>query len=208
VLDLWFQKAVKKGCQGEACLIRYADDFVAAFEHQEEAEQYHQALSERLGKFGLELSAEKERVIPFHRDPPMGGSRFEFLGFEFFWGKDRKGEPHLKRRTARARLWASLVHFAQWCRGVRSPELGELFRVLNAKLRGYCNYYGVVGNDKSLGMFLRHALRILFKWLNRSSQLRSYTWQGFATLLDYYQVEKPRIVWPSGSRRSASTGPA
>lgn len=207
VLDLWFQKVVKKRCRGEACLIRYADDFVAAFEHQEDAERFHRALPERLEKFGLELSVAKTRVIPFHRDPPSGGSRFEFLGFEFHWGKNRKGQPHLKRRTAPRRLWASLVRFAQWCRAVRHLELRELIRVLNAKLRGYYNYYGVIGNYESLEMFYRHALRILFRWLNRRSQRRSYTWQGFTALLDYYQVEKPRIVWPSG-RRVTSALPA
>ncbi len=216
VLDLWFQKVVKKRCRGEACLIRYADDFVTAFEHQEDAERFHQALPERLGKFGLELSAAKTRVIPFHRDPPSGGSRFEFLGFEYFWGKDRKGQPHLpvlavrpgKRRTARKRLWASLVYFAQWCRAVRHLELRELIRVLNAKLRGYYNYYGVVGNYESLETFFRHALRILFKWLNRRSQRRSYTWQGFTALLVSYRLEKPRIVWPSRKTPAASAVPA
>jgi len=204
VLDLWFQKVVKKGCRGEACLIRYADDFVAAFERREEAERFHRELSERLEKFGLELSAAKTRVIPFHREPPSGGSRFEFLGFEFSWGKDRQGRPHLKRRTARKRLWASLLRFAQWCRAVRHLELRELFRVLNAKLRGYYNYYGVVGNYASLATFYRHALRILFKWLNRRSQRASYTWQGFTALLADYRVEKPRIVWPSGRRVSSA----
>jgi group II intron reverse transcriptase/maturase len=207
VLDLWFQEVVKKRCRGEACLIRYADDFVAAFEDPEDAEQFHQALPERLEKFGLELSAAKTRVIPFHRDPPSGGSRFEFLGFEFYWDKDRKGRPHLKRRTARKRLWASLVRFAQWCRAVRHLELRELIRVLNAKLRGYYNYYGVVGNYESLDTFFRHALRILFDWLNRRRQRPSYTWPGFVALLEHNQVEKPRIVWPSG-RRATSALPA
>jgi len=83
-LDLWFHTVFKKLCRGEACLIRYADDFVAAFEHQEDAERFYQALGERLQKFGLELSAAKTRVIPFRRDPPKGGGRFEFLGFEFY----------------------------------------------------------------------------------------------------------------------------
>jgi len=207
VLDLWFQKVVKKRCRGEACLIRYADDFVTAFERQEDAERFHQELPERLEKFGLELSAAKTRVIPFHRDPPSGGSRFEFLGFEFSWGKDHQGRPHLKRRTARKRLWASLVRFAQWCRAVRHLELRELIRALNAKLRGYYNYYGVVGNYESLETFFRQALRILFKWLNCRSQRPSYTWQGFTALLAYYRVEKPWIVWPSG-RRASSAQPA
>ena len=141
VLDLWFQEVVKKRCRGEACLIRYADDFVAAFEHQEDAERFHRALPERLGKFGLELSAAETRVIEMDRDRPSGGGRFEFLGFEFYWGEDWKGRPHLKRRSSRKGLWASLVRFAQWCREVRHLELRELFRVLNAKLRGYYNYY-------------------------------------------------------------------
>jgi len=128
---------------------------------------------------------------------------FEFLGFEFYWGKDRKNRRHLKRRTARKRLWTSLVCFAQWCRQVRNLDLRDLFRALNAKLRGYYNYYGVLGNYESLERFYRHALRILFKWLNRRSQLRSYNWHGFVELLEHYRVEKPRIV-PSSRPRAAS----
>lgn len=205
VLDLWFEKVVRKQCRGEAFLMRYADDFVAGFEHQGEAEKIYRELPERLREFGLELSKAKTRVIEIDRDRPSGGSRFEFLGFEFYWGKDRQGRPHLKRRTARNRLWVSLVRFALWCRQVRHWDLRDLFRVLNAKLRGYYNYYGVVGNYESLGMFFRHALRILFKWLNRRSQMRSYNWQGFVELLKHYRVEKPRIV-PT-YRRRATAGP-
>jgi group II intron reverse transcriptase/maturase len=204
VLDLWFYKVVKKGCRGEACLIRYADDFVAAFEHQEDAERFYRMLPERLGKFGLEPSVAKTRVILFDREPPTGKSRFEFLGFEFHWGKDRKGRPHLKCRTARKRLRASLERFTQWCRRIRNLEPWELFRQLNAKLRGYYQYYGVVGNYRSLEQFYRQALRILFKWLNRRSQRRSYHWEGFEELLEYHRVEKPRIVQWSGDRRAAS----
>jgi retron-type reverse transcriptase len=53
VLDLWFQKVVKKHCQGEACLIRYVDDFVAAFEHEKDAERFLPELEGRLKKFEL-----------------------------------------------------------------------------------------------------------------------------------------------------------
>lgn len=203
-LDLWFHKIVKRHCRGEACLIRYADDFVSAFEHREDAERFYQELGGRLEKFGLQLSREKTRVVPIHRDPPSGKSRFEFLGFEFFWGKDRSGKPHLKRRTARKRLKGSLKRFSQWCRENRNLDLRTLFRWLNSKLRGYYNYYGVVGNYASLEEFFRQAIRILFKWLNRRSQLRSYNWQGFIELLKHYWVEKPRIVGPQKPRRATS----
>ena len=208
VLDLWFHKVVKKQCRGEACLIRYADDFVAAFEHQADAEGFYRMLPERLGKFGLEPSVAKTKVIPFDREPPTGKGRFEFLGFEFHWGKDRKGKPHLKCRTARKRLGASLKRFAQWCRHIRNLEPWELIRQLNAKLRGYNQYYGVVGNYRGLEQFYGQALQILFKWLNRRSQRGSYTWRGFVEFLAYHRVEKPRIVPWIRVRHAVSGTPA
>jgi hypothetical protein len=79
-----------------------------------------------------------------------------------------------------------------------------LFRRLNAKLRGYYNYYGVVGNYASLNQFFRQAMRILFKWLNRRSQRRSFNWQGFQELLKHFQVEQPRIVGRPKMRKAAS----
>jgi group II intron reverse transcriptase/maturase len=85
-LDLWFHRVVKPGCRGEACLIRYADDFVCAFQYQAEAERFYQGLGQRLGKFGLEMSADKTRVIAFSQDHALGKTGFDFLGFEFRWG--------------------------------------------------------------------------------------------------------------------------
>jgi RNA-directed DNA polymerase len=194
VLDLWFEKVVKPRCRGEACLIRYADDYVCAFEHQEEAERFYAALGPRLEKFGLTLAPEKTRVLPFSRQPAPGSSSFEFLGFEFRWGRDRAGKAHLKRRTARAKLRASLQRFTQWCRENRHLRLRMLFKQLNGKLRGYYNYYGVHGNSASLKQFFDGAVRILLKWLNRRSQRRSYNWQGFTAMLEHFKVERPRIV--------------
>jgi hypothetical protein len=72
---VWFHRVVKPRCQGEVCLIRYADDFVCAFQYQEDAERFYWELGERLGKFGLELSVEKTRVIPFGRDHDLGQGR-------------------------------------------------------------------------------------------------------------------------------------
>jgi group II intron reverse transcriptase/maturase len=205
-LDLWFQKVVKPQCRGEACLIRFADDFVCAFQYQEDAERFYRALGKRLGKFGLELSAEKTRVIPFHRCPPSGKSRFEFLGFEFYWGKDRGGRPHLKRRTSRKKLRNSLKRFTEWCKENRNLKPRILYKRLNVKLRGYYNYYGVIGNYASLRQFFQQAMWILFKWLNRRSQRRSYNWQGFDELLEHYKIERPRIVGrPRRTRRAALT---
>jgi group II intron reverse transcriptase/maturase len=203
VLDLWFEKVVKQHCRGEACLIRYADDFVCAFEEQADAERFYKVLGKRLEKFGLELSAAKTRLIPFQRYRRAGQTSFEFLGFEFRWGKDRKGKDHLKRRTARKKLHTALKRFTAWCKENRHLRLSVLFKRLNAKLRGYYNYYGVHGNAASLKEFFNSAMRILLKWLNRRSQRHSYTWQGYKAVLERFKVARPRIVGRPKTRQAA-----
>ena len=91
-LDRWFEEVVKPHCRGEACLIRFVDDFVCAFERQEDAERFYRALGQRLGKFGMELSREKTRVIPFSKEIATGKTSFDFLGLEFRWGTDLNSE--------------------------------------------------------------------------------------------------------------------
>src|SRR5438034_11334947 len=53
VLDLWFHEVVKWHTTGEACLIRYADDFVCAFQNQDEAQHFFGALEHRLESSGF-----------------------------------------------------------------------------------------------------------------------------------------------------------
>ena len=165
-------------------------------------------LGQRLGKFGLELSAEKTRVIPFSRQPPAPKTSFEFLGFECRWDKDRAGQDHITRRTARKKLRNSLKRFTQWCRENRNLRLGVLCARLNAKLRGYYNYYGVPGNFAGLKQFFSHALGILKKWLNRRSQRRSYNWAGYNELLAHFNIERPRIFGRPQTRVAASKAEA
>jgi group II intron reverse transcriptase/maturase len=194
VLDLWFAVKVKAHCRGKAYLVRYADDFVCAFEREEDAQWFYEELGARLKKFGLTLSAEKTRVIAFDRQKDAGNTSFDFLGFEFRWGTDRKGKPNLKRRTSRKKLRSSKRAFTEWCQGNRHERLPALMSMLKAKLRGYYNYYGVIGNSKSLNDFYRNVKRTLHKWLNRRSQRHSYTWAEFATMLVRYAVPQPRIT--------------
>jgi RNA-directed DNA polymerase len=202
VLDLWFAKVIKPQCPGEACLLSYADDYIGAFESKAEAERCYAALGPRREKFGRTVAAEKTRILPFSRHQPPGQERFEFLGFEFYWGRDRAGKAHLKRRTARAKLRASLQRFTYWCRENRHRRLRELFKQLNGKLRGYYHYYGVHGNSTSLQQFFVGVGCRLWTWLNRRSQRPSYTWPGFQTLLTHFKIERPRLVGHRQTRKA------
>jgi len=193
VLDLWFEKKVKPNCKGEVYLYRYADDFICAFRFKDDAEEFYKALIKRLDKFGLSLSPDKTRIIKFSRFE-KGTNYFEFLGFEFRWGTSRKGKDIIKRRTSRKKLLSSLKKFTLWCRKCRNLRLRKIFKLLNAKLRGYYNYYGVIGNFASLQKFFFRAMRILYKWLNRRSQKRSFCYNIFNQITKFYNIEKPRIT--------------
>src|SRR6516165_9020939 len=104
VLDLWFEKKIKTTCQGEAYLTRFADDFVANFQYRRDAEEFHQGLTDRFRKFGLELAEEKTRIMPFGRfvrgNLAKTGQKpdtFDFLGFTHICGTDRGGKFALVR---------------------------------------------------------------------------------------------------------------
>ncbi len=190
VLDVWFEEGVKAHCKGRVYLCRYADDFVCAFELEEDAQRFYEVLPKRLAKFGLEVAAEKTDIIQFDRTSKR---RFEFLGFEFFWGKGRRGHIVLKRRTSRKKYRAALATMKVWCnKHCRLPK-ALLFATLNRKLRGYWNYYGIRGNSESMSDYFYQVKSILLKWLNRRSQKRSYNWTGFKALLKDFPLAKPRI---------------
>ena len=188
VLDIWFHRVFKKSCSGEACMIRYADDCVWAFEHKEDATRFYSLLKERLGKFKLELSEEKSRIIEFNPENPRGG-KFCFLGFEYYWSRDRNGKPHVKRQTSTKKFCSSILAFKEWIRNNRSLKLRELIRRLNMKLRGYYNYFGILGNSHRLHKFDFIVMGILRKWLSRRSQRGSINWERFKKI-------KERIIRP------------
>lgn len=192
-LDLWFEKKVKPLCEREAYICKYADDFVCAFRYRNDAERFYTALGKRLGKFGLELVEEKTNIIPFTRFKKYLNTRFEFLGFEFSWRTSIRGKDIITRRTSKKKYRKSLAAFKQWCKENRNNRIKKIVEKLNQKLRGYYNYYGIIGNSKSLWSFYNQGVEYLYKWLNRRSQRRSMNWNEFNRLIKRYGVERPRI---------------
>jgi group II intron reverse transcriptase/maturase len=198
VLDLWFEQELRKKNRGQSRLFRFADDFVACFEYRHEAAALERALKERLAQYGLEVAPDKTKMIRFGRNGGPHNGRFDFLGFEYRWEPDRKGRPTVKRRTARKKLQGSVQRMGEWLRTHRQGKLPELMKTLKAKLRGHWNYYGVIGNSQSLNQYYYLASKLLYKWLNRRSQKRSYTWRVLTRLLERYEVPRPRIVEQGG----------
>ena len=193
VLDEWFEETVRKHCRGQIYLCRYADDFVCAFEDARDAKRFYKALGQRLERYGLQVAEDKTRIIEFSHCKVRVKTKFDFLGFEFRWSVTRWGKPQLKRRTSRDKLRASLAKFKEWLKkNVRIPKK-ILFAKLNRKLRGYYNYYGVRGNYKSLSSFVYRVRQLIYKWLNRCSQRKSYNVEGFKALVNDFGIANPRI---------------
>jgi RNA-directed DNA polymerase len=194
VLDQWFEEAVRKRNRGQSRLFRFADDFVACFEYRHEAAAFEQALKERLAQYGLEVAPEKTKTIRFGRNGGPYNGRFDFLGFEYRWEEDRKGRPTVKRRTARKKLQGAVQRMGKWLQTHRHRKLPELMKTLAAKLRGHWNYYGVIGNSQSLSQYEYQVHGLLYKWLNRRSQKRRYTWKALNRLLKRLEVPRAKIV--------------
>jgi group II intron reverse transcriptase/maturase len=194
VLDLWFEKRFCSQCRGRAMIIRFADDFVCAFQYRQDAERFYSELGARLGQFGLSVAPDKTRILRFCRFDVAGSGVFTFLGFEFRWGHDRKGQPRVLRRTSRKKLQASVAGFSAWIKTHRHLPMSCLSRILRAKLQGYWNYYGVRGNYLSLRYFYRHVEKLLFKWLNRRSDRRSFTWDELPRVVAHMALPQPHIV--------------
>ena len=179
-------------------MIRYADDCVWAFEYQEDAQRFYEALKVRLRKFKLELSEGKSSIVNFNRHQPEG--RFCFLGFEYYWSRDRKGRPHVKKRTSRKKLRQSIRNVNEWLKNNRGRLLKELFRRLNRMLRGYFNYYGIIGNYTSIHEYHWHVVHYLRKWLSRRSQRGQISWAKMKSLKERFKLVGPSINEKGGRR--------
>lgn len=112
VLDLWFEQEFRKSVKGKVTLVRYADDFVAAFRYHADAARFYKMLPVRMKKFGLELAKEKTLKLLFNRFRKEDSETFEFLGFEYRWISSRRRKissvyGHLERNCAGSFLTSS-----------------------------------------------------------------------------------------------------
>jgi group II intron reverse transcriptase/maturase len=197
-LDLWFERSFRKQCRGEAYFFRFADDFLACFQYREDAERFYRMLPERLGKFHLEVEPTKTKLLAFGRFAREQAERagkqpetFDFLGFTHYSGQTRQGSFKVQRRTSRKKFRAKLKEWKAWLKKSRGlAKAGAILRTAKAKLRGHLTYYAITDNYPMCQTFKREVEGLLFKWLNRRSQRRSYNWERFHDALAW-------VGWPS-----------
>lgn len=204
VLDVWFTKREQKTLKGYNQLIRYADDFVIGCQYEREAGRIQQDLKERLEYFGLTLSTEKTNLIEFGRFAEENRRKqgrgkpqtFDFLGFTHYGDRTRDGRFAVKVRTSRKRFTQAVNSLESWLKQARTYlPIGELWPLLQMKLRGHYQYYGVSGNFESIKDFYQLSRSLTFKWLNRRSQKKSWNWQQFSIFTQTYQLPQPKLTY-------------
>ena len=201
-LDLWFTRRFAKQCNGAARLIRYADDYVACFQDEADAERFQREMQARLQQFGLEVAPEKTRRLEFgpyaqQRAKARGGKAetFDFLGFTHYCARTRTGTRfRVKRKTISKRLSAKLNAYKAWLQKHRTLPTPEILRTTSRKLLGHYGYYGVTDNSRGINAYYYAVRAILHKWLNRRGKRGSCSWEKFAKLLARYPLPRPRIM--------------
>ena len=195
VLDDWFKREVYRRLKGRSFLIRWADDFIIGFEYKSDAERVMKVLPKRFERYNLSLHPDKTSLVcfskPFTKKESKERGTFDFLGFTFYWGKGRKGYWIIKKRTARKRLSRFMKRIWQWCKDNLHEPIGEQYKILCSKLRGFYQYYGVRSNYKALEVAFEHTEKAWRRWLSRRSHKGKVL---FEDLRNKYPLPLPRIV--------------
>jgi group II intron reverse transcriptase/maturase len=184
VLDRWAQRWRKTQAHGEVMIVRFADDFVAGFEHKGDARQFLSDLRKRFARFGLELHPDKTRLIQFGRyaaerraEHGLGRPEtFDFLGFTHICATTRDGRFFLKRVTVSKRMRAKLKEVNSLLKRRRHQPIPVQGAWLASVVRGHLAYYSVPGNIGAVSAFRTQVTRHWYKALRRRSQRTRINW--------------------------------
>ena len=215
VFDLWVEAWRQKVARGDVIIVRYADDLVVGFENRTEAERFLEEFRERLSKFGLELHAEKTRLIEFGRfavqNREQRGERkpetFTFLGFTHYCGKRRKdGAFIVWRETAKKRLVAKLQAIKTELKRRRHEPVASVGAWLRQVTSGYYQYHAVPGNLHRL-QFFRWRLRwTWWRALSRRSQRSRISMDRLNRYMDRW-IPVARVLHPYPMQRFDASHP-
>ena len=214
VFDLWAQRWRRREARGDMVIVRYADDLVAGFEHEEDARRFLDAMRERFEAFALTLHPDKTRLIEFGRHAAdrraqCGLGRpetFNFLGFTYICGRSRRGRFQLQRKTRRDRMRATLQEIKVELRRRMHQSIPQQGSWLRQVVTGHFAYYAIPTNARALSAFRHYVTDLWRRTLRRRSQKDGFTWARMSKLADGW-LPAPRILHPWPDQRFAVTHP-
>ncbi|XYL50658.1 group II intron reverse transcriptase/maturase [Bradyrhizobium sp. DASA03120] len=213
-LDLWAERFRRREAAGDMIIVRYADDFIVGFEHENEARHFLEELRKRLQEFALSLHPEKTRLIEFGRHAEDNRRRrglgkpetFNFLGFTFICSRSKQGKFQIRRKSRKDRMRAKLQAVKQGMRRRMHQSVLEQGKWLRQVVTGYFNYHAVPTNSRALSAFRYFVTEQWRRMLRRRSQIDGTTWQRVARLASDL-LPKPQILHPWPRTRFTATHP-
>jgi RNA-directed DNA polymerase len=211
VFDLWADWWRKRRAHGDVIIVRFADDFIVGFEHEQDARRFLAELGERFARFGLELHPDKTRLIEFGRFAAQNRATrgegkpetFNFLGFTHVCGKTRNGRFWLRRITISNRMRAKLSEVKAQLKRRRHQPIPVQGRWLASVVRGHLAYYAVPGNTEAVRAFRKQVTRHWFTALRRRSQRRRINWARMDRIVDRW-LPRARVMHPFPATRLAA----
>jgi group II intron reverse transcriptase/maturase len=212
VFDLWVDWWRRTHAHGDVIIVRFADDFIVGFEHEEDARRFLVELHQRLAKFGLQLHPDKTRLIEFGRHAArqrrargLGKpDTFDFLGFTHICATSRTGWFWLKRITIAKRMRATLREVNDQLKRRRYQPIPEQGRWLASVVRGHLAYYAVPGNNDAVTAFRYHVTQHWHRALQRRSQRTRLTWPRMNRIAARW-LPKVRTMHPFPLQRFTAT---
>ena len=204
--DLWAERWRRREATGDMIMVRYADDTVVGFQHENDARRFRDAMRDRLREFSLSLHPEKTRLIEFGRFAAQNCKRrgrskpetFKFLGFVLICDKSRRGDFRIRRKSRRDRMCAKLREIKEGLRHRMHRPIPETGKWLAQIVAGYFAYHAVPTNSPALSAFRYHVLVLWHRQLCRRSQRARVLWTRMTKLADEF-LPPPRVLhpWPS-----------
>ena len=159
-------------------IVRYADDVVVGFEHEDDARRFWDAMRGRLEEFSLSLHPEKTRLIEFGRHAAVNRKRrglgkpgtFDFLGMTFICGRSLRGKFLLKRRSRSDRMKAKLKEVGGELRQRMHQAIPQQGAWLRKVVTGYFAYHAVPTNWAALNAFRNEVTQRWRRTLCRRSE--------------------------------------
>jgi RNA-directed DNA polymerase len=206
--DLWVEQWRRRHAKGDMVIVRYADDWVAGFEHRTDAERFRREVDARLKSFGLALHETKTRLIEFGRFARENRRRrgqskpetFDFLGFTHCCGKSSKGKFMVLRLTSAKRLRAKLHAVKDELRRRMHRPIAEQGQYLRAVVTGHARYFAVPRNGARVQVFRFQVARLWHRTLCRRSQAKHLSWKRMYRIVDHW-LPFPRTCHPYPNQR-------
>jgi RNA-directed DNA polymerase len=193
IIDTWFEELRKTYFKGKAEEIRFADDMVFVFENYFEAEKFFRVLPKRFEKFGLQMHADKSRLIQSGQNAAERANRagkrlptYKFLGFTVYWGKARNGKWwRMKFKSRSDRFTAKLKGLREYLKGqLNTEDTTATLKLVASVVRGWVNYHAVSDNERCVNQFIALSRQVVRKWLNRRGRKRPMSWAKFNKLME------------------------